>query len=173
MLKLMSLSFLVAITACTDDVPEAPHVGLFVVNSDPGRTPADGVQEHLDGANAWAPLGFKVDYEHGAYARTECGRRWYASEVVDTECQITIGVVMVDNLVERRGTDALADREARAIYLDTRLDGDRLRIATAHEVGHIILDAPDHTRTGIMSGRTWRMSDDDRELACRKIGICI
>lgn len=153
--------------------PVAPHVGLFVVKSDPGHTPTDGVQEHLDGARAWSPLGFDVTFEYGDYAREECGRNWHQNDTERLSCQITIGVVLVPFLVERRGTDALADREARAIYLDTRLVGEALRIATAHEVGHVVLDTPEHTNTGIMSGQTWRMSADDRDLACRAIGICI
>lgn len=167
---------LIALTlaACaTDAQPVAPHVGLYVVNSDPGRTVAQGSIEHLDGANAWAPLGFESAFEHGTYERPECGRHWFESDEERATCQITIGVVLVPNLIERRGTDALSNREERAIYLDTRLTGDQLRIATAHEVGHVVLDTPEHTRTGIMSGQTWHLSDDDRDLACRTIGTCI
>lgn len=164
---------LYGLTGCAvEHAPVAPHVGLFVVNSDPGRTPSEPRAEHLDGANAWSPLGFEFAFEYGAYGRTECGRRWYTTDF-DPECQITIGVVVTPFLVERRGTDALSNREERWLAVDSRLTGEALRIAIAHEVGHIVLDSPEHTASGIMSGQTSRMSDDDRDLACESIGICI
>lgn len=168
---------LLSIAACADAPrPDAPLVRLVVVNSDPGRTPAEPRAEHIDGALAWSPLGFDVELEDGTYPLTECQRRWYASASSDARaCQLTIGVVLVDYLIERRGTSALANRDERWIAVDTRLTGYELTIAVAHEIGHVVLDAPneDHTPTGIMSGTTARMSDDDRDLACRNIRICI
>lgn len=168
---------LCVLTACTDAPrPDAPLVRLVTVKSDPAHSPAESRPEHIAGALAWYELGFDVELEDGTYPLTECQRRWYASDAPDARaCQLTIGVILVDFLIERRGTSALANRDERSIALDTRLAGYELEIAVAHEVGHVLLDAPneDHTASGIMSGRTTRMSDDDRELACRNIGICI
>lgn len=148
------------LTACADAPrPDAPLVRLAVVKSDPAHTPADARAEHINGALAWSPLGFDVELEDGTYPLTECQRRWYASDAPDARaCQLTIGVILVDFLIERRGTSALANREERSIALDTRLTGYELEIATAHEIGHIVLDASneEHTATGIMSGRTAR-----------------
>ena len=163
--------------ACADAPrPDVPLVRLVTVKSDPAHSPAESRPEHIAGALAWHELGFDVELEDGTYPLTECQRRWYASSAADArECQLTVGVILVDFLIERRGTSALSNRDERWIAIDTRLTGYELEIAVAHEVGHIVLDAPneDHTPTGIMSGRTARMSDDDRDLACRNIGICI
>lgn len=161
------------LAACVDNAPlePAPLVRLVVVDDD--YEPAPAKAEYLDGARAWEPLGFTVEIEDGTFPRGECPRRWYAERV--TDCQITIGVVVTDGLVESRGTDAYSNRTDRATYIDARLVGENLQRAVAHEVGHILLDASnaDHTRTGIMAGHTTEMSDDDRDLACRNINICL
>lgn len=70
--------------------------------------------------------------------------------------------------------DAASDIDTRDIAIDTRVtDPVLLSVATAHEVGHVILFTKEHTTTGIMGGKTDHMSADDRALACRQIGICL
>lgn len=112
----------------------------------------------------WGEIGFSF----GDSGFGECGLGWYKFD--ETDCQITIGVVFVPMLRERTGTNAQTHRDQRFVEVDSRLTGYALKIAVAHEVGHVLLDTSEHTRTGIMSGSSLAISDDDRELACRSIG---
>lgn len=114
---------------------------------------------------AWEDLGFTF----GDAGLDECAYGWYR-DGEDAACQITIGVVRVPMLRERTGTNARTFRDQRRIEIDSRLEGYDLDLAVAHEVGHVVLDTSEHTRTGIMSGGSVALSDDDRALACRTIG---
>lgn len=148
--------------SCREPAPiaELPSVRLV---ADPVR------DEHLTGARAWEPLGFVVSLEESGLR--ECQRRWYASDREDAfDCQITIGIVIESGLIERTGSDAAASREMRAVYLDD--DVRWLGGAVAHEVGHILLDTPLHTRGGVMGGASGELRDVDYELACETIGVC-
>lgn len=142
--------------ACAADTL-LPHVVLV-----------DGQDELADGARAWRELGFRFD---GAGAR-ECFRRWY-DEPRELECNITIGFVRDPLLRERMGADAMSNRDTRTVTVDADVtDSFELLIAGAHEVGHIVLDTPDHTVGGVMGGADWSLHDVDRELACSTIGVC-
>jgi hypothetical protein len=155
----------VLIAACGDNLrPDAPLVQLVPW---PGQ---EIEQAYVDGARAWEPLGFDIQLKDDGLV--ECARRWYATG--DTDCQITIGVKRDPLLREREGTDALSNRADRYVVLDGELtDYFRVITAIAHEVGHILLDTPEHTRGGVMGGSSWVLEPVDYELACRSIGICI
>ena len=113
------------------------------------------------------PLGLYVDPKPGE----RCARNWHNTGPID--CAITIDVGRDPLLVEKFGTQALSNRGERTVLIDARLtDRDRLRVAAAHEIGHIILDTPRHTQGGIMGGSAWVMRPVDFALACETIGVC-
>lgn len=158
------LILLCAWVACARPTP--PHVVMPHV-----RLTGDVSSFILDGARGWLPLGFTFSAEDTGLP--VCARYWYRDGEV-RHCQLEIFILRDPALIERRGTDAMANRDARVITLDARLiDRDALRIAVAHEVGHIIIDTPTHTKGGIMGGASRYMSAADRALACTSIGICL
>lgn len=140
------------LVGCTTEAPDAPNVALV---ADPVPAPT-----------AWESLGYTFD---PAADLPECDLHWRAN--TEPPCQITIGVVRVPMLRERAGTNARTFRDQRRIEIDSRLEGYALELAVAHEVGHILLDTPEHTQTGIMSGSSLVLSADDRALACRTVGL--
>lgn len=125
----------------------------------PGQS---ALAEYGAGVEVWSPLGFSVREES---ALVECPRRWYDDGV--TNCVITIGV-------KRERTNTQASRDERYMIIDERTVGEYdLVLAVAHEAGHILGDTAEHTETGVMSGTSARLSDDDRDLMCRSVGLCI
>lgn len=148
-----------ALAGCAGDELVAPHVALV----------GDVNDDIATGARAWARLGFRI--HEGEVDGAECARRWY--DLRDFECVITVTVVRDPRLREEYGTNALADRLSRSIAIDARETSPTvLRIAGAHEVGHLVLDTGRHTLGGVMGGSRWRLTDVDLELACDQIGIC-
>lgn len=125
--------------------------------------PINLVGDEVPAPHGWEPLGTTF----GDAGLEECGFTWYKFD--ETDCQITVGVVRVPMLRERAGTNARTFRDQRRIEIDLRLDGYALEVAVAHEVGHVLLDTAEHTPTGIMSGTTTEMSEDDWALARRTI----
>lgn len=138
--------------------PPAPHVRIVV----------DGPELGAYATPAWAPLGFTVSFED--VFLPECPRFWYA--MGQTNCQITVLVIRDQRLLELAHTEGMADRTHRTIRIDASVAADRLKIAMAHELGHILLDTPAHTDGGIMGGATWWMKPVDFALACKTIAIC-
>ncbi len=126
------------------------------------------IDAYGDGASAWIPLGFDVVERSNL---PECERRWY--ETGDTDCVITIGIRRDPMLRDREGTNALSNRADRSVTIDASLSGYDLIVAVAHEVGHIVLDTPEHTRGGVMGGSSAQLEAVDYELACRTIRICV
>lgn len=173
------LTLILATLAACADPPHADNPVVVLVHDGEPRP------EYLDGARAWEPLGYRFhlasDEEvvlSGGQLAPECGRQWYDRGCRD--CQLTIGIVVDPLLLERLGSDAAADREARAVLLDDRLlESDTeaasryLQIAVAHEVGHIVLDTPLHTDGGIMGGASAEMREVDYQLACDTINTCV
>lgn len=153
----------VLVSACAvDSRPSAPEI---VIVTWPGQPMID---EYRDGASAWTPLGFDVVEQ---YDLPECERHWYEAGNVD--CAITIGIRRDQMLREREGTNALSNRADRSVTIDTSLSGYDLIVAVAHEVGHIVLDTPEHTHGGVMGGASAQLEAVDYELACRTIHICV
>jgi hypothetical protein len=126
--------------------------------------PAGDRPEYHDGCEAWAELGFRFRDP----PRVECGRRWY--DDAQTDCTITIGIVVQPDLIERTGSDAAAQRDFRTVYLDD--DNHDVVLSVAHECGHILLDTPRHTQGGVMGGASRDLTGVDYELACETIGVC-
>ena len=160
----MRIAFLLAFVAC---IPPGraraimPHV----------RLTGEVAPLVLDGARAWLPLGFTFSTDD--VGLPTCRRDWHRASGV-RGCQIVIFVVRDPALIERRGTDALSNRDASTVTIDSRVtDRDKLRTAAAHEVGHIILDTAEHTVGGIMGGASRYMHAVDKALACRSIGVCL
>jgi hypothetical protein len=143
-----------AIAACAVERPAAPDVAIVTW---PG-------QPHLpiyDAAVAvWSPLGFaRVDSSE----LPECPRDWYVTG--DVGCVITIGI-------KREAINSQANRSERYVLIDSRTTNDLdLLVAVAHEVGHVVLDTPEHTHGGVMGGSSSQLTDADLELACRAIGL--
>lgn len=122
--------------------------------------------EYHEGCEAWADLGFRFREP----PRVECARRWYDADPAQADCTITIGVVIEPGLIERTGSDAAADRQARTVLLDDQ--NHDVVLSLAHECGHILLDTPRHTQGGVMGGASYELRDVDYELACATIGVC-
>lgn len=164
-----TLSLMAALVAChpTPTRQTLPSVRI--------AAPAGMRAEYMQGARAWATLGFDV----GRYAedgtRLECYRHWYRVDG-DRDCQLTIGIVIDDQLIQRTGSDAASSRDERRVSIHpSLLEAARSRelvIAIAHEVGHIVLDTPSHTAGGVMGARSEVLSRSDFELACKTIGVC-
>lgn len=152
---------LLLLVACTSR-PPAPMVHL-VIDHDNDATPDE---VYLNAARGWEPLGF--DFAVEATGMPECARDWFKTGEVD--CEITLYLYRVPNLVESAGTSALNDNGT--ISIDTKLTGDALDNAVAHEVGHTLLNTGTHTKGGIMGGVSDRMWDVDYKLACETINIC-
>lgn len=138
-------------------------VGCTTTDPDGYMPPINLVGDPVPVPHGWDPLG--VEFTDAGLE--ECGFTWYRFDEVD--CQITVGIVLVPMLRERAGTNARTFRDQRRIEIDSRLEGIDLDYAIAHEVGHILLDTSEHTRTGIMSGYATEMTADDWALACRTI----
>lgn len=151
MINVAIVAVLLVGCVASDEIEPAPAVVL--------------VEDPADPPLGWEALGFTF----GDAGLTECSLVWYRDG--ETDCQITIGIVRVPMLRERTGTNARTFRILRLVEIDSRLDGYALEIAVAHEVGHILLDTPKHTTTGIMSGESVEVSDQDRRLACESIGL--
>jgi hypothetical protein len=148
---------LVLLAACAPE-PAMPAVHFVV----------DGSPAYLDAARAWEALGFTFETTD----QPECLRHWYLTP--DRDCQITITVVRYPRLREEYGTNAISRITDRTFAIDTReLDESELRRAAVHETGHILLDTTEHTLGGIMGGASLSITDADRVLACRTIGICL
>ena len=124
--------------------------------------------EYVEAAQAWEAIDFTV--ELGTFGdMPECSRHWYQND--ETDCQITITIARIETR-ETYGTDALSNISQRAVAIDWRIvDRAELMTATAHEVGHILLDTHRHTRGGIMGGQGWKMFAPwpDKQLACMTI----
>lgn len=146
------------------DRPAAPYVMLELVHETPP------LPEYLRGAGVWEPLGFDFGYTDSGLP--ECQPNWYQPGQV-TDCQITITLVRWEHLQEQEGTTALSDRHLRTMAIDTREEGSSLQLATAHEVGHIILNTEAHTMGGVMGGASLTLTATDIEFACAHIHICI
>lgn len=152
-------ALLFTLAACSA-VPVAPHV-LLVTDRE--------LPEYLMGASGWDPLGFQfTDQDTGM---PECEIDWWNTG--KTDCQISIGLVRDPFLRARYGTNAMADQMSRTITIDSSVtDQFALLIASAHEFGHLILQSGTHTKTGIMAGISYIMSEDDYALACETIHVC-
>lgn len=80
--------------------------------------------------------------------------------------------------IERWATDDLqadgvALRNYRMAYVKRSLRGIRLRVILAHEIGHIILDTPEHNESGcgIMGGSSVVPCEEDYWIACDRVEI--
>jgi hypothetical protein len=171
-----SLACLLALAACAEE-PAHDRQPVVVIYHDGAARP-----EYLAGASAWEPLGFEFvlgsDVPMGERLAPECGRQWFQEGCHD--CQITLSFIIDPLLYERSGYDAAAVRDSRAAYFDEMLltsdtpaASSYLKVAVAHEVGHLILDTAEHTEGGIMGGAVAAMRDVDYALACRAIGVCL
>jgi len=155
---------LVALGACAESRPDAPAVRLVMADDSPPLV------AYVSAARAWSPLGFVFSFD--ASGLPPCAPRW--RETGEAECELTINIVRPPGLMETHGTSALADHRTQTIAIDRRKTHPLLlAYATAHEVGHLILGTGEHTRRGLMSGWNLSLSEEDRELACRQIAICL
>lgn len=144
----------------------------------------DAREAGLLGVQTWSELGFVGTLDDPGLP--ECDRTWY-SDWFESMCQITLDVRFVDRLSDDDvgGEEVLGkvDFETRVVLINTSEKGDALTHVMAHEVGHILLDAmhlesylEQEGYVGIMSWMpTWLLepTEDDFELACRSIGVCI
>ena len=161
LIRTIGTGILVLLLAACQERPTAPCVRLV----------GDVASTDIQAAAAWEPLGF--DFSVDDSGLPECDQNWYQPGH-DRACQITIGIRRDATLRARRGTNAMTDRAARLITIDSSVvELIPASIAMAHEVGHVVLDTAEHTQGGIMGGASNALSQVDRDLACRAIGICI
>jgi hypothetical protein len=154
---------LLVLGACGVAAPPAPVV--YVRQLEPDPTPRGS---YLNAFAGWAPLGFEFTFDDPGMP--ECPT-WRAGD--DPDCEVVVYLFRVPNLVGEGGTGALTDPNTRAISIDTTLEGWRLAVAAAHEMGHVVLRTGRHTQGGIMGGDDDRMWDVDYNLACEAIGVCV
>jgi hypothetical protein len=161
----MLLTALVLLVACGDNAaPNAPLV--YVRQLAPDVTPRDA---YLDAAAGWSPLGLEFTFDDPGML--QCEGVWKAGD--DPNCEIVVWLQRVPGLVQTAHTKALTDPETRTIDIDASVDGWDLKVAFAHEMGHVVLHTKMHTQGGIMGGVDDRMWDVDRELACETIDVCV
>lgn len=162
MKKLLALSLLLSGCIESGGIPVTlPYVAMTTW---PGQ---DYVVDYDDSCEAWSPLGFRCD----RVDVPRCDQGWSYGD--DPDCLFDVGVKRQPNLVETDGTLAYSNRSGRFMVVDSDMgDAYHLRIAVAHELGHIILDTSQHTQGGIMGGSSDVMLDVDYWLACDEIGVC-
>lgn len=163
----MRILFLaILLSACVAETPAAPTV---YVHTAPGDTHGE---TYVDAVHSWLDLGFRGTLSDPGL--TECPRLWYSEGL--TECQISITIWPYPNLIRDHTAIGLSNRERRQIMYESTLTGYyEVLPVSAHEFGHILLDAGHHEGTGIMmaGGGTWSPSEDDLALACESIGVCL
>lgn len=139
--------------------PPKTHVRLVVV----GAAPSDSM---LWSCRTWGDyLGLSCGFEDSG--QVECNRSWRHDHQI---CQLTLGLVFEAGLAQKIGHDAESDRDHRTARFDAMLltaPVFRFRVAITHELGHLILDTAEHTKTGVMAGIDVMLSDDDKALASR------
>lgn len=118
-------------------------------------------------AMPWEEIGFSVV---GSSELERCPRPWLYG--MNPDCQIPIVVTVFPRLLEVEGTLAMTRQTEREIVLDDDLAEINLPVAIAHETGHIVLATGEHTHGGIMGGASLYVTEEDRALACRAIGVC-
>lgn len=159
----ISIITLFVLVGCADTPPSAPTVVIHDLGGDPSVRPT-----YLQAASGWAPLGFEFTFDDPDLP--ECNH-WQAGQ--PTNCSIITYLFRVDNLSDVDGAiRAVTDPNTRAISIDSSVAGFDLEIATAHELGHVLLETGEHTIGGIMGGSDASMWDVDYALACQSIGIC-
>lgn len=65
-------------------------------------------------------------------------------------------------------SDGVANPNTKQIFIGDNLSGRRLLVILAHEVGHLLLDTPEHTRCGIMGASDTLPCSEDIALACER-----
>ena len=141
-MRLLILTLVLA--SCeADRNPSATYEIRPVDPSDPD------VARYLEGARTWSDLG--VEEQAGS--------------------PTVIWFVRDPHLVEHTGHRAMTDRAARLVTIDARVAGFDLLVASAHEVGHVVLDTGEHTSCGVMGGYDVALCDEDVALACRAAGL--
>lgn len=150
------------------DLPDLPYVHVDAF---------DRAAEFVVAARIWSGLGF--DAGDAPSGLPECPRDWYLAPPNQRgDCEISIVARIEPVLVEKTGSDGFANRVSRDIFVDDSLwiqHGPIYRAhIMAHEFGHVLLNTSAHTPTGIMSSQaTTFLSDDDRDVACQEIGVCL
>lgn len=130
------------LTACAAHDPSE----TYRIAVDPGDS---DIERYREGASTWAEIGILEDP---------------ASNVV-------IWFQRDPHLITRTGHGAMVDRSTRVVTIDSSLVGFNLLVASAHEVGHVVLDTPRHTTCGVMGGYDVVLCDQDLALACEIIGL--
>lgn len=146
---------------------QAPSPVIVVRFADDKAWTPDERAAAIGGATTWVPIGFSYS-DHDAQ-QPECRLSWPATS---DDCAITVGIVRDPQLRDGYGVDGTADRATNIATVDARWSGFDLTAIVAHEVGHIILNTPEHVADGVMSARgaRWNLTDDDRDLACATVG---
>ncbi len=167
---MMKLALAMLLIGCTTSVPYVQVV------ADPEFS-----DRAVIAADGWNKLGFVVDTATSGLE--ECSEDWTSNW---GDCQITLTFVNVPGLFQMPATDGHlighADRATRVINFDGDylVNPDKLLHVLRHESGHLLLncDHLDPRKSGVMDWgllNTWIIepTQDDYDLACKKIGICI
>lgn len=153
-----SLIVLLLVAGCVEQTPRA-HVWLDI-EVDDGNQPF-----YLTAARAWEALGFTVDTQTDGSPPCAASR--------GAGCEVQIYLARPDDLIATRGVSALSLIDEHQVAIDASVVGGQLRIAVAHEVGHVLLFTREHAQgLAIMAGTWSEVTDGDRELACRVASIC-
>lgn len=97
---------------------------------------------------------------------------WASIGLVRVKSGAQIGAVLVERVAQTpKNADGVTNRLERRIQVRADLSGYGLQVTLAHEVGHAVLDTGTHTTCGIMSGQGIMPCDEDKVLACRRVGL--
>lgn len=142
---------LVLVAGCAEAPPENAYLHLDI------STRAGDHEHYLTAARTWEALGFEVGDVDANLPTCEPHER-------AARCQLTVTLDLAPYLSQ---TDGLA------IIIDSREpDPGRVRIAIAHEAGHVLLDTGDHAPGGqlaVMAGTWSEVTDVDRVFACAHV----
>jgi len=182
-LTLVTALVLVALASCSGAcleqpaAPPAPQPFVDVFRdygwAKPGEVdlPRDAL---VAGVARWDALGFRTVVGMRPDV-PECDWRWYETGEVD--CTISIGYHAAPEL-ELREDAGMAIPSRRTIWVDASYTGLDLERIVGHEVGHVLLFAGDshlpETQHGLMQATFGGdgLTQADRDLACRLIGVC-
>ena len=148
----MKLILVLLLTSCTSSVPRTISV-------------TGGADLGKQAVETWGMLGFTYVHDGGDIT-INIRREVYTSEGCG-------------------GCVVLGHAQDTKVWVDPDLVGDAAQHVARHEFGHILLETSDHlpnTKMGIMNASpyrngvpTWILepTQDDYDLACQTIGVCI
>lgn len=119
----------------------------------------------VDGGNAWQVIGFSAGTEDSS------------DTVITLTFQLVPELYNTSHCIDSGCYYGWTDIEARIVYMDAGLTGERLQHVAAHEIGHAIGLEHVPTADAVMHGvgNTWytESTEADLKMACEVAGYCV